>query len=1392
MMRGIELFEQIKKNPNVKSILESIKGRNVESKQGNVYEKIWDLVIKFGCCSILQNDIYENYQGNINIGKLKKVENLELYLNKLKIYSKGEGGKSDITLYNKKSDKWIFMSSKYFLDDNKKDIEDFDVQHILGINKIYDYKYKTIEIHLLVNNKEKVLNIIKKSQKTNNYITDNIHNIMDINDLEIYFQILKKSIQDIDIADINDVFNNRQIPLLLRFHQDLITYKMINQIDKGEINFLLGAKCRSGKTYCVGGLFIKYVKKYAILNSLVITPAPNETLTQFTDELFHKYRDFNNINIIEINNSTELKNIVLQENNIIIISKQLIDEYVDDKTIQSIKQLNLNFIVFDENHFHGTTDMAKNIINSYSTDKTIHLYLSGTFNKPLKEWCINKDNQFHWDVEDEQICKNRDIDSLVEKHGDDVHLFLNDSNIEQQLTVYDKMPHFEILTNMMDNERYNAIKERIKDTSYGFSNSTLLCGNFPSEVDMLLRYITGSDKEIDYPTGDLSIFNRIRQKSIKYNSRTLLNNVDFSTQIWFLPYGPGMTIKKVSEHLKERMCANTILNRYEIKIVNCSPEYKCRDIKADIEKWELKAKKSSKNGLILLAGNQLTLGITLPFCDVVFLFTDKITADVIIQMMYRCMTEYSNEPNEINNKPKQFGFVVDMNISRVLNTLSDFKIYKTDLNMKQKFKYIIENNLINIDSDLFEGKENKTKLVEKLLSIWKENPVNHLQTLLKRIEEMVIEMDTPDQRMINNYFTENLGNKPINIKVKFDECEQEELQTGKTISREPSEINSDIDEKDQPVNISLTKDILPFIIPLSCILTMNTDDNDILQMLNIIKSDETLLEVFNNQSLIWWNQPEIIDMVQKILQKYIYSYTDSESNSIKFVEKTSTIYNISIQIKMSLKALINKPKELLEFINNALKPKQKERQENGEVFTPITLIEELLDNLDKQYIEENGKSIFTEKDFKWGDIVGSGIGNFSVILFLRLMDGLIEQIPDENKRKKHILEKMIYMAELNKKNVHICKQIFNLNYKLNIYQGDALLLDPNKEWGVNKFDVILGNPPYNKGGIKSSSRKLLSTTGDKNETIWQKFVEKSFKILKPNGYLVFIHPLSWLRKSHSVHYMLLEKYIIWMKLWDNSKSKQQINAIIPISLYVLQNKLNIDKTKTNIISELHTKKITTKSFVYLDKKYSIPLAYHSIFNKLIKFIEKNDCKLQVNTKTVKSSGVKQPLPHNYTIYDKWGVDTFRLKDGIIVKKMIEEHPDTNKEKLIVANKNSINGVFIDEGKLGLTGNDKVYILGDNLQLIKKLLSFKLAHMICQYTKYRQDFLDSEAFTFIPDLRKNGYTNITEYEFYDLIGFTKNEINDIKNIIITYDENNKTVSKRDSIILNKKTLKNRKL
>ena len=1318
---------------------------STQSEKGLVFERLFDIVIKFGFCDVFNNSIFNHLIGNSNNAKLQILENLNQYLNE-SVFCGNSSGCSDITLQNKNDDTYIFISSKYPKSPEdltkQKSIDYYDIQKIIAMSTANKHIYKKYKIYLVVPERKTVLDKVENANKSSKYITDHMisENILDKSDLNKYFLSFKQDIIKNNGKDLQSIYLNNKEKLKLRFHQELIIQKTSDLIEEGNKSFLWGCKCRSGKTYIIGGVIAKQLAVKKKLNVLIITPAPTETAPQFTNDLFNKFTDFDDFRIHHIEGSRSIDSINTGVNNIFIMSKQLLQKYINKKTIQKIKNLQLDIIGFDENHFSGTTDLSKDILTSYSTKNTIKIYLTATYNKPLHEWNITQKCQMFWDIEDEQICKSILIDSenlskLKEKHGEyvtktikyyeDLGLTMNDI-----FKAYKRMPDLHLITNMFDSQRYEIIKERLNNSNnkMGFCFDTLFGLNkqktkfsFENEVKTILRYISGSQKEID---GEKTIFPRINNICSTKETRLPF------TQIWFLP---SNNINEISVCLEKLMKQDLILKKYDVFCINRKNKELAKDVKAEITKKEIEAKSTGKLGLILLAGNMLTLGITLNLCDLVILMNNTLSSDKILQQMYRCMTE---------DEDKNIGFVVDLNISRVLNTCINYTVYKNDSSIDEKIKYLIKNHLINIDVDMMENKKlNSDMIVKKLMSIWKEDPVNSFRTLLKNLDNDYVDFDNSTQKMINKAFTKSLKSDKISldIRLKDEDDAIQDLPSGKEKVKDDNskkdvqdEVSSD-EEVNEEIQISFTKDVLPFVIPLACILTIKDKNMDFVNMLNLIKENPNLLDTFDNQCLIWWNKKDLIDLIKEIVLKYF--------------DKTSNTYNISIQFKMSLQSLIDNPKELLELIHDCLKPKDVEKKQFGEVFTPMHVINEMLNKLPHH--------VWLDKNLKWLD-PATGMGNFPIAVYLRLMESLKEELPDHMERKKHILQEMLYMGELNKKNVLVCNQIFNFNgeYKLNLYQGDSLKVDYNETFKVTQFDIILGNPPYNKGGIRSHTGKQL---GEKNITIWTKFIEKAFKWLKPNGYLAYINPLSWLKKSHSLHTIMLEKHIIWMKLWDNIKSLANINGKIPISLFVLQNKLNTDKEKTEIISEIQSKKLTTTSNEYLNPVYSIPLAYHSIFNKLINFIETKNLKLEYSTKTIKSTGTKTKIPKKYKLEDMLAIDTYTIKDGIMVKKTSETHPDANKRKLIIANKASFTGAFIDECKLSLTGNHKFYIIGDKLELIMKMLSFKIMSIIGHYTKYGQDFLDNDAFTYLPDIRKLKIDDIEELELYKLIGLSKDEI-----------------------------------
>jgi len=1147
---------------NVDDILNSC---NTQSEKGFIFERLFDIVIKFGFCDVFPNSKFNHLTGNFNDAKLKILKNLEKYLNE-KVISGNSSGCSDISLQNKEDDTFIFISCKYpKINENikkQKSVNYYDIQNIIANARKNEHIYKNYIIYILVPNKIMLLNKVNKTKKTSIYITEHMteSKILDKNDLNKYFLKFKQDIIKNKKKNWQTFYLTDKENLNLRFHQELITQKTSDLIKLGHKTFLWGCKCRSGKTYMIGGIIIKQLDIKKKLNVLIITPSPTETIEQFTDGLFRKFKNFNEFKIHHIEGSNIICDIVPKKNNIFIISKQLLQKYIYEKTISLIKNLNLDIIGFDENHFSGTTDLAKDIINSYSNNDTVKIYLTATYNKPLKEWNILPECQMYWDIEDEQICKSivsdhKNIDKLKEKHGivnvsETINNYFNIGlSYDDIFSCYIKMPDLYLITNMFDSHRYDIIKEKLNsqnkmgfcfDTLFGLNKlKTKFC--FENEVKIILRYISGSQKEED---GEKTIFPRINYICSEKDTR-----IPF-TQIWFIP---SENVNKISICLKKLMSEDIILKNYDVLCINRKNKEIAKDIKDEINKRECEAKSKGKLGLIILAGNMLTLGITLDLCDVVILMNNTLSSDKVLQQMYRCMTEGNN---------KKIGFVIDLNISRVLNTCINYAVHKKENNIENKIKYLINNHLINIDVDMMDNKKiNSDFIIKKMMDIWKEDPINSFKILLNKLDDDYDNFNNETQKIINKTFTKNLKDKiKANIIMKDNIEDLQLLPTGREKIQDNGADTDLIDnkiikegkEEKEEIQISFTKDVLPYIIPLACILTVTNSNTDFLNMLIDIKNNPSLLDIFNDQCLIWWNNKCLIDLIKEIVSKYF--------------NKETIAYNITIQFKMSLQSLIDNPKELLELINDCLKPKEVEKKEYGEVFTPIKLINEMLDKLPLE--------VWKNKNLKWLDPC-CGMGNFPVAIYLRLMEGLKDQIKDDMHRKKHILENMLYMSELNKKNIFICRQIFDINndYKLNIYCGDSLNVNYNKIFKIKHFDIVVGNPPYNAAGSKASGN-----------TIWQLFVDMSIELLKNGGYMCFVHPNGW-RKPNTdkgkfsglFKKLTSDNTILYLEIHDAKDGSKNFNCGTRYDWYILQKKKNNDHItiildQCNILHEINLKK----------------------------------------------------------------------------------------------------------------------------------------------------------------------------------------------------------------------------
>ena len=214
----------------------------------------------------------------------------------------------------------------------------------------------------------------------------------------------------------------------------------------------------------------------------------------------------------------------------------------------------------------------------------------------------------------------------------------------------------------------------------------------------------------------------------------------------------------------------------------------------------------------------------------------------------------------------------------------------------------------------------------------------------------------------------------------------------------------------------------------------------------------------------------------------------------------------------------------------------------GEVMTPIHLVETILNKLPLH--------IWSNPNLKWLD-PAAGCGVFSLIVIAKLMHGLKEYEPNEELRYKHIVEKMIYVCELQEKNIQLYKSSFNPNntYKMNCMQQDFL----KSNW-ENEFNVIIGNPPYNN-----------INTGKGGRDLWMPFVRKSFELLSQEGFLCMVHPSKWRKPNHDIFELFKNNNLIFLEIHNEKQGLKIFKAQTRYDFYVLQKSYICESNKNKLL-----------------------------------------------------------------------------------------------------------------------------------------------------------------------------------------------------------------------------------
>ena len=1102
-------------------------------------------------------DNYKVCSGNFNTMTISMITETRsvFYNDEDLIMLKDTGNSSDLTCMHKDDEKHLLVTTSKNL--NRTNINNLDIADIILNFQQYGNIGYTMTLCVCIREEKEFKLMLTRVRDTNANLLAYAENaiVIDWNDLQQAHIEFKNIYHSISVADIKE---SKQ-PLLLKMHQKLGVKKTLALKNSRKKRILWGHIQRSGKSYIIGGCIIEDSKNKASCNYLIITTAPNETITQ--QMAVFDCLQLSSFNVARIEGDTKRSirytKRSIRDKNIYICSKQFLQNKTDNKrTIKWLKNINFDMRFVDESHNGGTTGLAQKTLALYGGN-SFTVQITATYAKPVSEYDIPLENMILWDLDDIKLCKNingENIALLVQKHGNVIGDIISNYTHEEIKEEYSKYPDLILLTDRLTNEVVAQIIRDTRNNDYGWSVNAcfLLCQDEKKVIarfqnnDANLRLwwrIFGRRnllgvQDPEYP--DSKVF----MKRIEHISRSTSSIFDSTEPIIIMAFLPQSKINKITTATIALLRDRNVIPEYEIIGINSKLT---SDPKKTIEDARCRARNSGKRGVLVLSGRQCSLGVSIDNCDIVLLLNNAKGFDMVYQMMFRCMTE---------RKGKTHGFVVDLNIHRLIGTtlVNYAEIIRPNMQIKDSLNYILNEQLITLNCDHLipcaENIENTIlSLSSKVYSIYSSNTERVLSHFLDRLKFSEILLNSEEQKAFNRYFVHSVGGRVIDIDAsteikegieyiplmhEHEKDEKDEKQEQKTKTNKKKQN----DDNHNKVNYA---NLLRHFIPLVCILTIHNRETSFVRMCNSIIEDEKVFAILIDQVKGWWGDNINAESVHLLISTYI-----------KYIQNNNTYTQSISGIKELFFNNMADTRQLSQLIDKYLIPQELEKKKNAEVSTPYTLRQEMLDKIPVEFWT-TPKKVFEPC---------SGKGGFVIDIVDRFNTGLSNLITDEKERYRVIVEECLYFSDINPTNIYICSLLLDPHgeYKLNFNEGNTLELDIIVKWNIAGFDAVIGNPPYNSSG----------NTGTGN-TIWQHFVKKAInEWLIPNGYLLYVHPSGW-RKPNSIkgrftglfNLMTNQNQMIYLEIHGIKDGQKTFNCGTRYDWYVIEKKIKYKNTIVN-------------------------------------------------------------------------------------------------------------------------------------------------------------------------------------------------------------------------------------
>ena len=264
------------------------------------------------------------------------------------------------------------------------------------------------------------------------------------------------------------------------------------------------------------------------------------------------------------------------------------------------------------------------------------------------------------------------------------------------------------------------------------------------------------------------------------------------------------------------------------------------------------------------------------------------------------------------------------------------------------------------------------------------------------------------------------------------------------------------------------------------------------------------------------------------------------------------------------------------FIDNTLNKDKKLFKTSNDEPTPLDCCEEIISHIPNSLWETPDLTILDPC---------CGYGNFEIVIH----DILTRKYKYSS---KEILENIITFNEINEVRIGLLNKIFNGHVnKLNITSLDFLEYPEDK-----KYHLQIANPPYAKFTESVDKEgNIVYKRASKNHTLVRDFIEKSLKVCKEGGFIVYIVPNNWMSLADR-NTLISELTKYQFHYLDIGSSKKYFPKIGSSFTYFI-----LEKTphyRDFVVNCIYNKK-TYKSMVKSQQRDFIPLCYNNHIQSIL-------------------------------------------------------------------------------------------------------------------------------------------------------------------------------------------------